>query len=191
MAQLEMYWKRQKTKEYPLPQGFSVRLYNGSERDIDTWVDLCKNGLLNDDEGRESFVDRIFEREDLNPFKDLFFIEKNEKAVATVAAINHSAIKQGYVHMVSVCPDFRGLGLGNCLTYIALKKLYDDGCQYVTLKTDPFRKAAVKSYLSAGFLPVDNDKKAKDVWRELLKEFKIDKIEMLKRDGAHACFIEV
>ena len=94
--------------------------------------------------------------------------------------------------MVSVRSDLRGKGLGNVLNQIAVNKLYNDGCDYAFLTTDEWRKAAVKSYLSYGFQPVEYDEGMYDRWVAVMKEYGIKELEMLKEaDASHHCYIKL
>jgi ribosomal protein S18 acetylase RimI-like enzyme len=43
--------------------------------------------------------------------------------LATITAIVHED-GQGYIHMVASKPECRGLGIGNAMNYLAMKKLY-------------------------------------------------------------------
>lgn len=191
MAQLKMYWKRQKPQPINLPEGFTVVNYK-DESDIPAWIEICKNGLVGEDATRKNFEDAILGCDDLVPEKDLFFIDYNGEHVATTAVIYHPDRNMGHVHMVSVRSDMRGKGLGNVLNQIAVNKLYDDGCAYAFLTTDEWRKAAVRSYLSYGFQPVEYDEGMYDRWLAVMKEYDIKELEMLKEeDASHFCYIRL
>ena len=191
MAQLKMYWKRQTPAPIELPEGFTVVNYK-DESDIPAWIEICKNGLVGDEATEENFKGAILECDDLVPEKDLFFVDYNGEHVATTAVIYHPAKNMGHVHMVSVRSDMRGKGLGNVLNQIAVNKLYNDGCDYAFLTTDEWRKAAVKSYLSYGFQPVEYDEGMYDRWVAVMKEYGIKELEMLKEeDASHHCFIKL
>jgi len=191
MAQLKMYWKRQKPEPVKLPEGFTVVNYK-DESDIPAWIEICKNGLVGEDATRKNFEDAILGCDDLVPEKDLFFIDYEGEHVATIAVIYHPDKNMGHVHMVSVRSDMRGKGLGNAINQIAVNKLYDDGCDYAFLTTDEWRKAAVKSYLSYGFQPVEYDEGMYDRWVAVMKEYGIKELEMLKEeDASHHCYIRL
>ena len=54
------------------------------------------------------------------------------------------------------------------------------------------RFAAVKSYLSYGFQPVEYDEGMYDRWVAVMKEYGIKELEMLKEeDASHHCFIKL
>lgn len=182
MAQLEMYWKTEKPKEVPLPTGFSVVTYS-SEADIPLWVEICKAGLLHEGEGMESFETRILSKPRLVPERDLFFLDYEGRHVATAAAF----LKEdgtGYMHMVGSLPEVRGKGVGNYLSYLVKQHLYELEAPSVTLSTDEFRKAAVKAYLTAGFLPIYCGPDMEERWSLVLKEYGIPEVQMVNEDGS-------
>ena len=86
------------------------------------------------------------------------------------------------MHMVGIRKDFRGRGLAKYLSYIALKSL-EPLHVTVSLTTGEARVAAVKSYLSAGFLPVEYAEGMVDRWEKVLAAYGIDRIQMLNEDG--------
>ena len=53
---------------------------------------------------------------------------------------------------------------------------------YGLLTTDEWRKGAVKSYLSAGFLPGEYAQGMQDRWEAVLEEYGIDSVQMLYED---------
>ena len=85
----------------------------------------------------------------------------------------------GWIDLVAL---FRGRGLAKYLSYIALKSL-EPLHVTVSLTTGEARVAAVKSYLSAGFLPVEYAEGMVDRWEKVLAAYGIDRIQMLNEDG--------
>ena len=85
--------------------------------------------------------------------------------------------------MVGIRTDFRGKGLAKYLSSIALKSLEPYHVP-ILLTTDEWRVAAVKSYLSAGFLPVEYAEGMVDRWEKVLAAHHIDQIQMLNEDGS-------
>ena len=184
MAQLMMLRRNEEAKGYSLPDGCTCRNFQGNS-DIMPWVEICKNGLLGDDAGAADFHGRITDHKDLVPETDLFFVEKDGKAIATIAAIFHPETNSGHLHMVSVAQSCRGMGLGNFINCVAIRKLLGQGVDYITLTTDEWRKAAVKSYLTAGFLPVEYDEGMEERWLNVMKEYGIGELEMVYPSSAH------
>ena len=69
------------------------------------------------------------------------------------------------------------------LNFITLKHLFAKGVNYIVLTTDEWRKGAVKSYLSGGFLPVEYDTGMEERWAAVLEEYGIDSVQMLNEDA--------
>lgn len=185
MAQLKMYWlPGTPIKQYALPEGFSVSTYR-TEADKKAWCDCCRNGhLIADGGGDEEFDRSILDIEDIDPARDVFFIDFHGEHVGTVTAFVNSEDNTGRMHMVAVREDFRGKGLAKYLTMLALNHLSENGVRYVHLTTDEFRPSAVKSYLSGGFLPVEYDMGMQDRWEVMLEECGIDSARMLYDDAS-------
>lgn len=185
MVQLKMYWLGlNPVSEYPLPEGFSISNYR-SKKDMLPWVECCKNGLLQDDANENDFVSQIKKHKDIKMKTDVFFLDYNGEHIGTITAVYHRRKNIGEIHMVGIKKDFRGKGLGKILNSTALNKLKAQGVDYVYLTTDEWRASAVKSYLSAGFLPVEYDMGMKERWEKVLKEHSIPQCDMLFEDASY------
>lgn len=179
-----MYWLGTNTvAECSLPDGYSLSAYKGKQ-DVMPWVQCCKDGLLDDDADERDFISRIKKHRDIRMKTDVLFLDCNGGHIGTVTAVHHKKKNIGEVHMVGIREEFRGRGLGKILNFAALQKLKNDGVKYVYLTTDEWRKSAVKSYLSAGFLPVEYDTGMKERWKAVLKEYSIPQCDMLYEDGS-------
>ena len=182
MAQLKMYWlKGTPIEDLTLPEGYSFSNYKG-EDDIQPWLDCCKNGLIGDDSGKETFEDRIDGKDDINKETDVFFLDFEGEHIGTVTAICHPSKNCGEVHMVGIKTEFRGKGLGKYLNNVAIKKLAPQGVDYIFLTTDEWRKGAVKSYLSSGFVPVEYDEGMQKRWEAVITEYGVDNVNMVNED---------
>lgn len=164
-----------------LPEGYSFSFYKGDE-DLYPWLECCKNGLIADDADKSVFDYRITEHEGANALRDVFFLDYNGEHIATATAIFHPEVKFGELHMVAVRTDFRGKGLGKHINAFAINKLINEGAECVYLLTGENRPIAVKSYISAGFLPVNTENEMEKRWKSFLPELNIEKIDMLNRD---------
>lgn len=183
MAQLKMYWfPGTPVNEVPLPEGYSVSNYK-CDADKIAWCECCKNGLVDDDADENTFDDRILSRKDVDKYRDVFFIDYNGEHIGTVTAYKHKAENTGDMHMVGIRTDFRGRGLAKYLNFITVKKLEAEGVRFISLTTDEWRKGAVKSYLSGGFLPVEYDEGMQERWEAVLEEYGIDSVQMVYEDG--------
>lgn len=184
MSQLKMYWfPGTPIKEYDLPEGYSISNYKNI-KDRDAWVEICRNGLVGDGaDGYKGYAHSIAARPEIDPERDMFFLDYNGEHIATVTAFFHPDDNTGDVHMVSVRTDFRGKGLSKYLTMIALKHLSQYDVKFVHLTTDEWRKAAVTGYINAGFRPVEYDIGMEERWADVLEERNIDSLEMYYEDG--------
>ena len=184
MAQLKMYWfPGSPIKEYELPEGYSVSNYK-TVADRDAWVEICRNGLVGDGhDGYSGFGSAIAAEEDIDPERDVFFLDYNGEHIGTVTAFVMKEENAGDVHMVAIRDDFRGKGLSKYLTMIALKHLSQFDLHHIQLTTDEWRKAAVTGYINAGFKPVEYDIGMEERWQDVLEERDIDSIEMYYEDG--------
>ena len=183
MAQLKMYWlKGTPIADLTLPEGYSLVNYKECIEDKIAWVECCKNGLVGDDCAPEFFDDCVADVDDCVPEEDVFFLDHNGEHIGTIAAIYHPDEKEGQVHMVGIRTDYRGKGLGKYINNIAVKKLAAQGAEYMYLTTDEWRMGAVKSYLTAGFIPVEYDEGMKERWEWMLCELGVDEVDMVYED---------
>ncbi len=180
--QLEMCWiVTDDPIEFELPDGYTMENYAG-ERDKQAWCECCRDGMLIDEtQGIQAFDDSMSDGIAVDLYNDVFFLKYNGKAIGTVTAFVRED-GNGELHMVSIRPEFRGRGLSKYLNAIGKRRLRSAGAKHVYLTTDEFRKGAIKGYLSAGFLPIDNDADMQDRWECVLDNLDIDKTDMLKED---------
>lgn len=183
MEQLKMYWlKGTQIKEEELPQGYSLSNYK-SEADKTAWVECCKNGLLGDDANESAFDSIIRDHNFVIPETDVFFLDYMGEHIGTVTAVYHSDENIGEVHMVGMKQEHRGKGLGKYLNSAAIKKLNAQGVKYIYLTTDEWRKGAVKSYISSGFLPVEYGMSMTCRWENLMTAYGIETLNMVDENG--------
>lgn len=182
MAQLKMYWlKGTPVSDPELPEGYSLTNYK-NEKDKTAWLECCKNGLIGDDAQTDVFDTKILGVNDINPETDVFFLDFNGEHIGTVTAIFHPDGNFGQMHMVGIRIDFRGRGLGKIINNAAIKKLNSQGVDYIYLTTDEWRTSAVKSYFSAGYIPVEYDTGMKERWEQMITQLGIDSVNMVNED---------
>ena len=182
MSQLKMYFlSGTPIKEYPLPEGYS---YSGFDpaKDVQAWLDCIQPGLCDGMTAEAAYRQEIVNFKDIVPERDIHFLDYKGEHVGTVTSFVFSESGFGDMHMVGIRKDFRGRGLAKYLSYIALKSL-EPLHVTVSLTTGEARVAAVKSYLSAGFLPVEYAEGMVDRWEKVLAAYGIDRIQMLNEDG--------
>ena len=136
MSQLKMYWlKGTPVADLTLPEGYSIVNYK-DESDKMAWVECCKNGLVGDNADEAVFDDCILGTDDIDVYNDLFFLDYEGEHIGTIAAIYHPEGNYGQVHMVGIKTEFRGKGLGKYINNVAVKKLAEQGSDYIFLTTD-------------------------------------------------------
>ncbi len=187
MEQLKMYWKPEKTEFPVLPEGWRWRASDGSEADVAAWVECCRHGLLGPGAGPESFENCISSHEGYSP-DSVYFIEHQGEVVATVTALLNEE-KEGHVHYVGTKPSVRGIGVGAWLNQIVKADLWKRGCTAAWLTTDEFRVAAVRSYLRAGFLPVDYDVDMQYRWTRMLNFLERTNVPIVNEQGEFVCLL--
>ena len=80
-----------KYKEFTLPEGYTITKYNGTDADMDAWVECCRNGLAGPNDTREKFMRSICCRNDVDLYSDVFFIEQL-LTFCCIGVINATAI---------------------------------------------------------------------------------------------------
>ena len=183
MEQLEMCWKvTNDLTPIELPPGYTIEPYKGEE-DKMAWCACCRDGMLIDDEhaGAEEFDASMSDGIVVNLYTDVLFLKYHGEAVGTVTAFVRDD-GEGELHMVGICPEYRGKGLSKYLNFAGQMKLLRDGVTHVFLTTDEFRKSAIKGYLSAGFLPVDCDVDMKQRWEDVLDSINAEQTAIYNKD---------
>ena len=77
--------------------------------------------------------------------------------------------------MVAVLPDHRGRGLGHLLNALVLHRLKSLGYQKAHLKTDDWRLPAIKTYLAAGFHPLNTHESHPERWEAIFAKLEEEK----------------
>lgn len=182
MAQLKMYWLTDgELEELTLPEGYSYSHYK-DETDIPKWA-ACIWEDHDGDIDQRRYKQEIIDFKDITPEEDMWFIDYNGEHIGTVTSFVFKETGIGDMHWVGIRKDFRGKGLSKYLSYIVMKTLRDRGVPYVSLTTSESRPAAVKSYLTSGFLPVEYDEGMQERWENVLDTFGIDSVQMLNEDA--------
>ena len=187
MAQLKMYWfTENELPEMTLPEGYSFSHFRESNRqmDIADWNESIRTWDESDISDEERFKKEIYDFTDIVPEEDVWFLDYNGEHVGTATSFIWSNTGIGDMHWVGIKQDFRGKGLAKYLSYIVQKTLKERGAKIVSLTTNEWRVSAVKSYLSAGFLPVEYDEGMQERWEKVLDTYGIEKIQMVNEDGS-------
>lgn len=190
MSSLKMYNFNPQAKGLALPEGFTVTKYT-SEDQIADWVEICSDGenpLVARETGYEKFIQELTKLDGPDPYRDTYFIEKDGEKIATFTVVpNMWSTGMGYIHMVACKAAYRGLGLGKFIADCSLQKLIDMGKEKIFLLTGEARHAALRTYIGAGFLPVNYiDDEGKDMiarWQSVVNALKMDSLVLLDNDG--------
>lgn len=186
MAQLKMYWfTSNDLPELELPEGFSFSHFSEKNRDIDIhdWNECIRTWDVSDVTDEQRFKQEIYDFKDIVPERDVWFLDYNGEHIGTSTNFIWGGTEVGDLHWVGIKKEFRGRGLGKYLPWIVMKTLKERGARYVSLTTGEGRPAALKSYLTAGFLPVEYDEGMVERWEKVLETYGIDKIQMLTEDA--------
>ena len=178
-----MMYKKVEPKEFPeSTNGFTFRKFDGSESDIKLWYEICKCGIIRDDETLESsYKTRLIEHIGYNS-DTIFFVMLDGVEVATVTALTEEN-GTGWLHMVTAKPEARGKGVAKYLIAIAEASLYKYGMERILLQTKEFRAVAIKAYLRAGYKPVLYTDEMEGRWNAFLNEHGYSNIDGVDEDG--------
>ena len=187
MSSLKMYNFSPSVRGKRLPEGFCVVRYKGEE-DIKDWIDICSEGLIDPLTARERFTCELITADGPDPLRDTFFIEHNGERVATYTVVPDMwSTGMGYIHMVAVKEKCRGMGLGSFIADDSLRKLREMGKEKIFLLTGDARLAALRTYINAGFLPVNYiDDEGKDMterWQKVVNNLGLPSLMLLDDDG--------
>lgn len=187
MSCLKMYNFNPQIRGLSLPEGFSVTRFT-SEDDIAAWVEICSDGLIDPATGFERFQCELINIDGPDPYRDTYFIEKDNEKIATYTVVPDMwSTGMGYIHMVAVKSQYRGMGLGSFIADDSLSKLIDMGKEKIFLLTGDARLPAVITYLKAGFLPVNYiDEDGRDMlerWQKIADTLNLSNLGILDNEG--------
>lgn len=186
MAQLKMYWFTDNpVEEIVLPEGYSFSHFSEANReeDIKIWNDSTTIDQMDPAEYEDRFAREIYGFEDIVPEEDVWFLDHNGRHIGTSTSFIWSKSGYGDMHWVGILKEYRGKGLAKYLSLIVQKTLKERGCPFISLTTDEHRVSAVKSYLTAGFVPVEYDQGMEERWSKVLETYGIDSVPMVYEDG--------
>ncbi len=187
MSSLKMYNFAPRTRNIPLPEGYSVVKFKGEE-DIKDWVEICSQGLIDPLTAYERFQNELINIDGPDPYRDTYFLEKDGEKIATYTVVPDMwSTGMGYIHMVAVKPEHRGRGLGSFIADDSLAKLISIGKKKIFLLTGDSRLPALATYIKAGFLPVnyidDEGKDMKERWQNVVNNLGLSSLMLLDDEG--------
>lgn len=173
MAQLKMIWRPQTCPSSPvtvkLKDGYQIRPL--AEDMIDSWCETSLELTGGDKWSRDEFISRMLFSPPLtlSP-KHIFCVVETAtgRMVGTASACLDGTKKYGNLHMVTVRPDFKGLGLGKAICSAAVNTFIENQVGEADLSTDDFRIPAIAIYLSLGFRPFLYDDDMYGRWKTIL-----------------------
>ncbi len=187
VSQLKMYWFASgPLEELTLPEGYAYSHFSEKtrDRDIHDWNECIRTWTESDETDEQRFKQEIYDFHDIVPEEDVWFLDFKGEHIGTATSFVHKNTGAGDMHWVGIKAEYRGKGLAKYLSYIVQKTLRGRGVPYVSLTTGEGRVAAVKSYLTAGFLPVEYAEGMVSRWEAVLETYGIDRIQMLYEDAS-------
>ena len=183
MDQLIMRWNNGGTlPDMPDFGEFSLRSFDGSDTDIEKWLDVVQYGLTEKREDAGFFASCMLSHKNLE-FDKIFMVEHEGDAAATLTVICDYDKKEGYIHMVGCKPQYRGRGLGRALCVLSVRTLIISGMKTAYLTTDDFRIPAIKSYLRAGFFPDLSTEDFAIRWEKIFSDKKNFPADVNRKNG--------
>ena len=185
---LEMLCPRKRLKKYVFPEGFEITHFDGSQSQKNAVFSMWEERDGSLEEVNAAFERRFFSQADCLPEKDMFFVKYQGEYVGSLTAIYHKEQSLGHLHYVMLDKKYRDKRLSYPLLYIGMKKLHKQGCSYIFLNTDDWRKSAIKLYLNYGFLPqidsrnTDITKDHIERWKKIYKELTLQRYLKMMMD---------
>ena len=128
------------------------------------WEELIKKAFGT----RYSFEAMIKNGGDYAPDKVLY-LRTAGRLVATTTAVEKDMFPgEGWIRMVGVDPDYRGMGFGRLIVVAALESLCQRGYKTAVLSTDDDRLSAIRLYYSMGFRPIITHESHKERWEKIM-----------------------
>ena len=187
LSQLKMYWFADgELPELTLPEGYGFSHFSEKtrDRDIRDWNECIRTWTESDETDEERFKREIYDFRDIVPERDVWFLDHGGEHIGTATSFVHKSTGAGDMHWVGIKAEYRGRGLSKYLSWIVQKTLKERGVPYVSLTTGEGRVAAVKAYLTAGFIPVEYAEGMVERWEKVLETYGIDEIPMVYEDAS-------
>ena len=162
--------------EITIPDGYELRSYQPG--DEASWCEIME-GNVGQNWTVEKCREKIIEDSRFLP-ENLIFITHGGDPVASVCAWRKPIEDRtvGQIHMVAALESHRGNGLGHLLNAAVLHRLKALGFQQADLKTDEWRLAAIKSYITADFHPRHTHESHPERWKRVYKELGLPESEI-------------
>jgi len=154
-----------------LDPGYSLRHYQ--KNDDQFWENIINESFG----GTHNFEKQMRQNDAFVPER-VFFICYQGTPVATASAWHspEKGSRAGSLHMVGAMKAHAGHGLGYAVSLAALYRMTEEGRTRAVLRTDDFRKPAIKTYLKLGFIPICLEESHEERWRTIFLEMKLPKM---------------
>lgn len=133
-----------------LPTGYELRQF--TKQDSSTALAALLTAAFEEPWDEQRTKTELTEAPDVHA---VYIITYQNEVVSTASSQlrAHHTKTSGYVHWVGTHPDHRGKGLAYALVTKVLHDFVERGYTGSYLETQPFRHAAIKTYLKLGFTP--------------------------------------
>ena len=164
MEQLSMKWENGEVPCIVCDEDIQIRSYSPKDREpLKTALLPLTEKRFSDAELESCILKHSGVKEE-----GIFLAEIDGEVVGTATGYFNGDGKSGTVHMVSVLDKARGRKLGRAVCGRVLQYLKENGFTQIVLTTDDFRIPAIKTYLSLGFQPVQNNEEMRRRWGAIL-----------------------
>lgn len=183
MLQLKMYRPDVPLKDFPMPEGYSLR--PAVQQDGEDWCKCCVNGDLGVDKVDQAIFEEMMLGDKLVSLERILMAVNEAGEVAGTATARYSDDPQiGVIHMVGCSEGHKGKGLAKPMCNAVLQLLRDNGKKCCSLLTDDWRIPAIKTYLALDFIPVLLDEGMEGRWLEIMKQLKLAVLPtLLEKEG--------
>jgi mycothiol synthase len=150
------------------PPGYGVRTFRPG--DEDAWLALLQSGEFSPWD--RSRLDQMLASEHVRvPHDGILFATRDDQPVGAASTHLHLGGHgiEPELGWVVVDPRHRGLGLGRLVCDAVLAYVERLGYDHAYLKTDDFRRPAIRTYLRLGFEPVLIDPSHPARWADIFR----------------------
>lgn len=150
-----------------MPDGYTLRTYQPG--DEAAWASIMNTGI---GEWTAELCRKELTSKPQFLSDGLFFAISDGVPIGSACAwrMTENDVKDGCLHMVCVLPEHRGNRLGYLLTLAVMHYFRDNGYEKISLTTDDWRIAAIKTYLRLGFKPYYYDDSHIKRWNAIFEK---------------------
>lgn len=153
--------------EYPLPDGFKLRLFKKGEQTEWARVETAADEFASEEKALERFTNEFGDYLDEFEKRCVFLESPDGEVIGTTTGWYGKEEEWdeviGRIHWVSIVPEYQGKGLGKPLLAAAMKvmaKYHDEA--YLSSRTTNYR--ALNMYRQHGFIPLVRNAYEEEAW---------------------------